>query len=623
MYLIGMRWKKLKKPFIIVAVLFNLLYIIWRGTLTIPMFSWLTLTLGIILFGAELMDFFSSLAYRIIFVKDYKIKFQSINVFRTAPSVDLFISTFNEPREILERTVAGCRNLDYPKDKLSIYICDDGHRDEIRLLAEEYEIGYITRETNEHAKAGNLNNALKMTNGEFIMLLDADMIPKSYFLRRTMGYMSNKEVALVQTPQVFYNSDPFQNNLQYYREIPNEQDFFMRFIEAGRAAYNVVLHVGTNAVFRRSVLEELGGFPTGSVTEDLATGILIQSRGYQTIFVNEPLAFGLSTDTFADLVRQRRRWARGNIQVLKKWGPFRLKGLTLTQKYIYVAGIVYWFAGLQKLMFIISPIIFLLTGVPLVATNLYNLLLFALPSIASSFLIFKYLSGNNRTLFWANIYEIALAPYLAKAAFTELVFNKQIDFNVTSKEKKVSSKHFNFTMALPHLTLFVLSVLGIVVGLYKLYFNLYSYSSIMVNLIWCCYNIVGVFMSILLCVERPKPEDEENITLTNRYIELMNTSNGVRTIFNLWQMSLHNMMLYKNDYFVDGSFKIGDEVELCGSELEGVKGTVHSIYEKDNKLFFRIVFNQFTKPEMLKIVPFVFDNSQGYTIVDFEFISKY
>lgn len=622
LHLLASKWKRLKSFYIFIALIFNLIYIVWRITNTIPKFSKVTIILGILLISAEIIDFLQGSTFKLTLLKNYQIKFRSIKLFRKPPTVDILISTLNEPEDILMTTIAACKNIDYPKDKLSIYICDDGHRENIRTLCNTMEINYITRASNEHAKAGNLNNALKNTSGEFVMLLDADMIPKSYFLNRTLGYLSDKNVAFIQTPQVFYNSDPFQNNLKYYHDIPNEQDFFMRSIQEGRAVHNLVLHVGTNAIFRRSSIEEMGGFPTGTITEDLATGVILQGKGYRSVFVNEPLAFGLSTDTFTDMVKQRKRWARGNIQVLKKWGPFKLKGLSFTQKLIYFSGILYWFCGLQKLLFILAPIIFLLTGVPFVATTVPDLLLFAFPSIISSFLIFRYISENKRTLFWANVYEVALAPYLAKAAFMELIFNKQLDFNVTSKEKKINEKSFNFKLALPHLFLLILSISSIIMGSVKIYFNLYSLSSIIINLFWCCYNIVGIFISVLLCIERPKPEDEENISIRD-YIKVDNLMNQQTTTYNLHEISLKNIVLYKNDYFISEDIKIGDMLIITHPELYGIQLEVNDLKEFNNKLYIYGSFKCVDTIDYLKLVRYVFDNSRGYTIVDNEFISRY
>ena len=274
-------------------------------------------------------------------------------------------------------------------------------------------------------------------------------------------------------------------------------------------------------------------------------------------------------------------------------------------------------------MFIIAPIIFLLTGIPFVSTNVYDLLLFAGPSLIASFLIFKLLSQNHRTMYWANIYEVSLAPYLAKAAFAEFFLKRQLDFNVTSKEKKTDSKYFHFTLALPHIILFILSISAIIFGLYKMYYDMYSYSSIIVNLIWCCYNISSIFVSILVCMERPKPDGEENITFTNSHVWLSNLSEKSHSTFNIHQMSVNQIILYKNDYLVNDSYKLGDLVELSNPELSGVGGVIQDIYEEDNKLYFKIIFNELEKNEFIKVIQYVFENSRGYTMVDKELISKY
>ncbi|PFA51551.1 glycosyltransferase family 2 protein, partial [Bacillus cereus] len=129
--------------------------------------------------------------------------------------------------------------------------------------------------------------------------------------------------------------DPFQYNLFFEDNIANEQDFFMRQLEEGKDRFNATMYVGSNALFRRTALEEIGGFATGVITEDMATGMLLQANKWETIFVNETLAVGLSPETFSDLLKQRDRWCRGNIQVVKKWNPFTIKGLSFMQRLLY------------------------------------------------------------------------------------------------------------------------------------------------------------------------------------------------------------------------------------------------------------------------------------------------
>ncbi len=312
----------LRKIFILVTVLYNIIYLCWRTIFTIPIgFGIVSIIIGIILLLSEFMGFWQSLIFRILFWKPFQNHEFPPKDFEHQPTVDVFIATYNEDIKILRKTITGCLNIKYPKDLISIYLCDDGRRTEAKALCEELSINYLTRTDNKFAKAGNINNALKNSSGEFIMLLDADMVPKSSFLKKTIGYFVDEIVGFVQTPQVFYNPDPFQFNLGFNKKIPNEQDFFMFDIQGGRANFNAVLHVGTNAVFRRAAIDAIGGIPTGTITEDMATGMMIQAKGYKSIFVKETLCTGLSVETFSDLIKQRERWCRGNIQVTKKGIP--------------------------------------------------------------------------------------------------------------------------------------------------------------------------------------------------------------------------------------------------------------------------------------------------------------
>jgi len=268
-----------RKMFIVTAVLLNLIYLIWRTLFTLPLsFGIASAILGIVLLLAEWVGFWQSLILKLLFWKPFHNGHLPAESYAVKPTVDIFIATYNESIEILRKTIAGCQNISYPRELLGIYLCDDGRRQEAQLLCEEMGISYICREDNLHAKAGNLNNALSRTDGEFVMLLDADMVPKSGFLNKTLGYFTDAKVGFVQTPQVFYNPDPFQFNLKFDDSIPNEQDFFMLEIQGGRANYNAVLHVGTNAVFRRSALDKIGGIPTGTIPEDMATGSLHQAK---------------------------------------------------------------------------------------------------------------------------------------------------------------------------------------------------------------------------------------------------------------------------------------------------------------------------------------------------------
>ena len=337
---------------IIVNTIISLIYIIWRITVIPTNNGILSFILGIILYLAELLGLIAFFNFQYIFAKKYKLKLKTLDNFRSGniPNVDVLICTYNEPLSLLEKTIAASTNLKYPKHKLKIYVCDDGDRKNLKRLCDRYNVNYITRDNNEGAKAGNINNALKYINGDLFAVLDADMIPREEFLEKTVGYFSDENMAFVQTPQVYYNQDMYQYNLK--KKIPNEQDFFMRDIQESRASRGAVLHVGTNAVFRKKYIDEIGGYPTCSITEDMAIGMLLQEKGYLSTFVNEELVLGLSATTFTELVKQRDRWCRGNLQVLKHFNPLFSKGLTFSQKVAYFDGVVYWFSNLQKIIYI-------------------------------------------------------------------------------------------------------------------------------------------------------------------------------------------------------------------------------------------------------------------------------
>ncbi len=453
-YVISKQKIEYRKFLIFTNILVGVVYILWRIT-SIPIDKGIiSLILGSILFLAELLGLIAFLDFVYLFTKKYKLELKTLDDFdyRKIPSIDVLICTYNEPLSLLEKTIAACTNLEYPKDKLKIYVCDDGRRNSLKDMCKEYNINYITREDNEGAKAGNINNALKYLKGDLFAVLDADMIPKKEFLLRTVGYFSNENMAFVQTPQVYYNQDMYQYNLS--KNIPNEQDFFMRDIQEARAARNAVLHVGTNALFRRKYVNEIGGYPTCSITEDMAVGMLLQSKGYDSLLINEELVLGLSATTFNELVKQRDRWCRGNIQFLKHFNPIFTKGLTFAQKIAYFDGGVYWFSNFQKIIFIACPIIYMLTSKLIIDAPINQLLNVYIPFIVGQILIFNALSPGNRSLRWAHYYEVAMAPHLSFSILKEMLFLKA-KFNVTSKDIYNDRKQFQFAVAFPHIFILV------------------------------------------------------------------------------------------------------------------------------------------------------------------------
>lgn len=511
-YLLAKKYPKANKYLIIFNTLICFKYIIWRIT-TIPINSSFTsLLLGLTLYIAELLGLTSFFIFQFLFINRSKYIPKDFNYSDTKsiPSIDVLICTYNEPMYLLEKNIAACTNLEYPIDKINIYVCDDGQRNELKDLCKKYNVNYITRDNNIGAKAGNLNNALKYISGDLFAVLDADMIPKKEFLTKTAGYFENENLAFVQAPQVYYNQDMYQYNLA--KKIPNEQDFFMRDIQEARASFNSVLHVGTNALFRRKYIDEIDGYPTCSITEDMAVGMLLQSKGYDSVFVNEELVLGLSACTFTELVKQRDRWCRGNLQVLKHYNPLFSKGLSLKQKISYLDGAIYWFSSIQKMIYVICPLIFLLTANQTVNASMTNLFNAYIPFLIGQYYIFKILSPKTRNVLWAHFYDISMAPHLTMSIIKEL-FSFDFKFNVTTKEIKIDKKSFQFKTVIPHMFIILTSIIAWIISYTYIKLNIITLDSFLINFFWSLFNFIGAVISVKAAIQQPIYRVHERINV--------------------------------------------------------------------------------------------------------------
>jgi cellulose synthase (UDP-forming) len=345
-------------------------------------------------------------------------------------AVDVFITTYDEPLEVVRRTAIGARAIRYPH---RTYILDDGKRQEVLQLAQELGIGYIRRKGNPNAKAGNLNHAIAVTNGEFILQLDADHVPLPNIVDRLLGYFNDAEVAFVQSPQDFYNTDSFTHVInESSRSMWEENRIFYSLIQPGKDHWNATFFCGSCGMLRRSALDEIGGFATDTIIEDMETSLKLHMRGWKSAYHTEALAFGLSPASASSFHVQRLRWGQGSMQMLRKMNPLFLPGLKPGQRAAYFAANIYPLDGVQKAIFYLSPVIFLLTGaVPLLAdTNglLWRLGIYLVLSIGA----FELVARGTGWLFIQERYNMAKFPtyILALSGF----FAKgKLKFNVTPK----------------------------------------------------------------------------------------------------------------------------------------------------------------------------------------------
>lgn len=516
-WMIARLYPQYRNFLMVISLLAYLVYIVWRAA-TIPIRSGtVSACMGILLYGAELMGGMAFFNFQYLFMGKKTLEIKTMDEYKEedVPFVDILICTYNEPLYLLEMTIAAAANMEYPEERFKVYICDDGKREELKTLCDQYKIGYISRNDNTGAKAGNINNALSCIQGDLFVVLDADMIPKREFLSKTIGYFINPNVAFVQTPQVYYNQDMYQYNLS--KRIPNEQDFFMRDIQTARASKNATLHVGTNAVFRRSFVLKIGGYPSYSITEDMAVGMTLQAKGYESVFVNEELVYGLSAATFSELLKQRDRWCRGNLQVIKRNNILFKKGLSVGQKIAYLDGGLYWLANIQKMIFILFPILYLLTGITIMTCRLNMLLSIFIPHIVGEYLVFSVLAPKTRGIKWSHYYETIMAPYLSVSIIKEFL-NLKIHFNVTAKDTTIKNTTFQWTIVLPHIALLCLTIFSWVISVLRLVSGSIYMESFVINFIWSLFNLSGLVMAVRMAWQKPMYRKIERVLVKRRIV---------------------------------------------------------------------------------------------------------
>lgn len=487
------------------AILLTGIYMLWRIFRTIPFgYGVFPLICGLILLLVEAMGMFESIVHfrqlsNIKYPKKKEIPPQDM------PEVDIFISTYNEPPELLYKTINGCKHMDYPdKSKVHIYLCDDGHREEMgKLCAEMGGVTHLTRETHKDAKAGNLNYALSVTHSPFIVTFDADMIPRSDFLTACIPYMlSEEKVGFLQTPQTFYNPDLFQYNLYQENRMPNEQDYFYRDVQVARNRSNTVIYGGTNTIISRQALEEVGGIVTGVITEDFATGVRIQSKGYQCYAISDSHASGLAPEDLESLVKQRQRWARGCIQTGRKIHILLNKSFSFWQKASYLSSITYWYGAIKRFVYFMSPILFSVFGIIVLKCTIGELLLFWGPMYAFNTWALKSNSNNIRNVRWTNVYDTILFPSLFFPVILERLGITMKKFNVTKKDgEKKTSKAYQYKCAFPLAVFWLLTAIGVGKTIYMMFMS--GEIGGIIILFWLLVNLYNLTMGLFFMLGRP------------------------------------------------------------------------------------------------------------------------
>ncbi|QGJ70092.1 Cellulose synthase catalytic subunit [UDP-forming] [Planctomycetales bacterium 10988] len=456
--------KQTRQFFILLALFSAAVYLVYRTFFTLNLVTWYSSFVSISLLAAEMYGIFLMSLY---FFQVWDTDEPPQQPIPEGVKVDVYIPTYNEDEHLLRGTIVAAKAMDFPH---KTYVLDDGNRENIKALAEEIGVDYIARADNLHAKAGNLNNALDITEGELIVIFDADHVAKKNFITRIIGYFNDPKMAFVQTPHSFYNFDNFQATLNFKKnEYWEEGQLFYNVVQPGKNRWNGVSFCGSAAMFRRSALEEVGLIATETNTEDMHTGLRLHAAGYNSLFINEPLIIGQAATDVTTFNSQRVRWGEGNLSIMAHDNPLTIRGLTLPQRLCYMGSMLSWTTGVPKLVLYVTPILMLFTGVAPVRKFTSTLGVITLFYLFSTWGAVKA-AGNGYGNIWA-IEVTAMANFWTqiRSTWRALVKRAQQSFVVTSKRGRQSNSLIKQIM--PHILLIVASLAAVFWALIRYFYG--------------------------------------------------------------------------------------------------------------------------------------------------------
>lgn len=516
--------KGLLQTIVFLLIVFtSMRYMFWRVNETLPFDDVIAFVFGLALFGAELYGF-------VILLLSVFISVEALNrapkpaplTAEKCPSVDILIPSYNEDEVLLEVTLRAAMNVSYPSGRKRVYLLDDGgtvqkrtqadpekaaeaqaRHDSLIRLCERVGATYLTREKNLHAKAGNVNSALmNHTSGDLVLILDADHVPTTDILNRTVGYfVDDPKMFLVQTPHFFINPDPLERNLNTFDDMPSENEMFYSVIQKGLDGYNASFFCGSAAVLRRSCLEEIGGIQGDTITEDAETALELHARGYRSAYVARPMVAGLSPETFSGFIIQRMRWTQGMVQIFLLKNPLIKPGLTVAQRLGYLNSCFYWFFPLARLIFVLAPLLFLYFNVRVYDAEPNDFLAYGAPHIVGALLLSSTLYGRTRWAFASELYEMSQAIHCAGAILQVFRSPRAPTFAVTPKGESLEN-NFISPLARPFYYLLGLVLLGEIIGIARIIAQPDQAGYIVALLVWNTFHLFLLFGALGALYER-------------------------------------------------------------------------------------------------------------------------
>jgi cellulose synthase/poly-beta-1,6-N-acetylglucosamine synthase-like glycosyltransferase/predicted Zn-dependent protease len=513
-----MRGLQFRQVVILFSTAVCLFYLVYRALFTLNCSTPYAVFASVFLYVGEVYGVLCVLTFFLQIWDTYEPPEQPVLEGRT---VDVFVPTYNEDPGILRATLEACQRMDYPH---RTYLCDDGgtelrcnDKDETKAknareraallkgICEELGCIYMTRPDNRHAKAGNLNYAFERTDGEFLIIFDADHVPEPHFIRRLIGYFRDEKLGFVQTPHAFYNFDSFQARHDHEKRVYWEEGhLFYNVIQPGRNRWGCPIFAGAAAMFRRKALEDVGYIATETITEDMHTGMRMQSKGWTSLGISERMIVGQAAPDITTFHTQRLRWGEGNLSIMAYDNPLTMRGLKFPQRMCYFGSMIHWAGGLFKLPIYLTPILMMFTGVPPVneftwslagLTALYMFVSIWGARVASH----GYLSLLNGELFcmvnfWTQI----------RGTMRAIFWRKFSTFVVTAKRGRQSKSIWPFIR--PQVYLAGLSVVGLLWGWSRFLFGISEdYSKPIIPSVWILFHL---WLIVEVVRRALRPEDK-------------------------------------------------------------------------------------------------------------------
>lgn len=414
--------------------------------------------------------------------------------------VDVFITVYGEELAKIRATTAAAVRM---TGKHRTWILDDGRSDEVKALAAELGCSYVRRLSSNGAKAGNVNYALSIAKGDYFCIFDADFVPKEDFLVETVPFFVDDHVAFVQTPQTYGNLINLVTRGAGYM-----QAVFYKFVQPGRNRFNAAFCVGTNVIFRRAAIDEIGGIYTDSKSEDVWTSLMLHERGWKSIYIPKTLAVGDAPETIEAYTKQQLRWATGGFEILLTHNPLSpRRQLTLDQRLMYFVTATHYLTGIATGLLLLVPpleIFFDLRPVNLDIAWTTWLLFYAGFYLLQILLAF-YTLGAFR---WEVLMLAAASFPIYVKAFVNAFAGKEQKWHVTGSKTRAESP-FNFIF--PQVLTFVFLALTSVVAIWRDLDN----SQLTVATVWNLTNtfILGAFLLVALKeswhIRHPRPAAAE------------------------------------------------------------------------------------------------------------------